>query len=571
MEEKKCRISWQTFIVNDGMEKFLETISPVIWWKKYLIPTPTVSPEERMRRRSAFRNERSLYHRTCELTGNQVISIYAPERGFKVLSQKAWWGDGWDGKTYGRDFDFTKNFTQQFGSLLIDVPRMNLVQQWQSLNADYCNCVSDNKNSYLIFNASDNEGCAYWAFLLECKNTFDCLTVYTSENCYKCVDCTKCYECFYCQDTKNSTSMFHCIDCQNCQNCFACVGLRGKKDGYYILNKKVDKSVFEDVLLDAKKQKQCLEHLKSLYFSIPKKYTQILFSEKSSGCYIEQVKDSSECWDCVELENCHYCNNFMFAKNSYDVSYYWVTKTNEFIYECEGVGHGLYNIVFSKLVWGETKNLMYCYECFNCENCFGCTWLKSQKYCIFNKQYTKQEYEELVPKIIKYMGETGEWGEFFSPSISPFGYNETVAIDFFPLSEKNVKAIGYNWREDVSKSAFIGQSYTPLDIWQYDEKNVGKETAEKNIENCLQWIMSCQVTQRNFRIIRQELEFYIKYRIEIPLVHPDIRYRELHGKRLPRKLYMRNCQKCKTPVETPYNPEKNEIVYCEKCYNEQMY
>jgi len=35
--------------------------------------------------------------------------------------------------------------------------------------------------------------------------------------------------------------------------------------------------------------------------------------------------------------------------------------------------------------------------------------LKDSEYCILNKQYTKEEYNKLVPKIIEKMRETGEW------------------------------------------------------------------------------------------------------------------------------------------------------------------
>jgi hypothetical protein len=31
------------------------------------------------------------------------------------------------------------------------------------------------------------------------------------------------------------------------------------------------------------------------------------------------------------------------------------------------------------------------------------------------------------------MQQTGERGEFFHPSLSPFGYNETVAQEYFPV------------------------------------------------------------------------------------------------------------------------------------------
>lgn len=87
------------------------------------------------------------------------------------------------------------------------------------------------------------------------------------------------------------------------------------------------------------------------------------------------------------------------------------------------------------------KNLLYTYELFDyIENCFGCVGLKDKKeYCILNKQYSKQEYEELFPKIIKHMQSTGEWGEFLDPTLSLHGYNETLAQEYFPLSEQEAQ------------------------------------------------------------------------------------------------------------------------------------
>lgn len=41
----------------------------------------------------------------------------------------------------------------------------------------------------------------------------------------------------------------------------------------------------------------------------------------------------------------------------------------------------------------------------NSSNIFGCIALRNKKYCILNKQYSKQEYEELIPKIKKHMDE----------------------------------------------------------------------------------------------------------------------------------------------------------------------
>jgi hypothetical protein len=37
------------------------------------------------------------------------------------------------------------------------------------------------------------------------------------------------------------------------------------------------------------------------------------------------------------------------------------------------------------------------------------------------------------------MRSTGEWGEFFPHELSPFGYDETVAQEYFPMTEEEVK------------------------------------------------------------------------------------------------------------------------------------
>jgi len=52
---------------------------------------------------------------------------------------------------------------------------------------------------------------------------------------------------------------------------------------------------------------------------------------------------------------------------------------------------------------GNDINIMYSDIMVNCKNCFGCTCLRGKEYCIFNKQYTREEYETLVPQIIEKM------------------------------------------------------------------------------------------------------------------------------------------------------------------------
>ena len=86
--------------------------------REYPIPPPTLSPDCRAQRRLAFRNERHLYHRKSDLSGKQIISCFSPDKLTKVFSQDEWWSDAWDPLEYGRDFDFSRPFFEQFAELL---------------------------------------------------------------------------------------------------------------------------------------------------------------------------------------------------------------------------------------------------------------------------------------------------------------------------------------------------------------------------------------------------------------------------------------------------------------------
>jgi hypothetical protein len=123
VERKVCKISGAEFPIYKSDMEFYDKISPVFNGVKYSIPTPTLCPEERQRRRLMFRNERKLYKRKCDASGKDIISIYSPDKFYKVYDQKFWWSDAWDPMDYGRDFDFDKRFGGQFGEFMIDVPR----------------------------------------------------------------------------------------------------------------------------------------------------------------------------------------------------------------------------------------------------------------------------------------------------------------------------------------------------------------------------------------------------------------------------------------------------------------
>ena len=176
-----------------------------------------------------------------------------------------------------------------------------------------------------------------------------------------------------------------------------------------------------------------------------------------------------------------------------------------------------------------------------------------------NKQYTKEEYEELVPKIIEHMQRTGEWGEFFPSKISFFGYNETTAQEYFPLTKDEAKMRNLKWHEEEEKGVYQGPKHEiPDDI---------SEISDAFMEN----VLMCSTCNKNYRIIPQELKFYRTNNMPIPRSCQACRHKDRMTLRNPRHLWNRACAKCQSSIQTTFPPESHEAVYCEKCYLEAVY
>ncbi len=138
------------------------------------------------------------------------------------------------------------------------------------------------------------------------------------------------------------------------------------------------------------------------------------------------------------------------------------------------------------------------------------------------------------------------------------------------MLEEEVKTKGWNWRTEDMKP-FEGTVYTPLPIKEYDERIIGFDTAQKNIDAVLTGTIQCKITKKPFKIIKQELVFYIENSIPIPTKHPDQRHRERMDLRNPRELYERACLECKKGIITTYAPGKPDKVVCEECYRKLVY
>jgi hypothetical protein len=552
---KTCAQCNTSFEVHDRDKEFYQKISLVLEnGKSFSIPEPTLCPLCRQRRRFSFRNERHLYRRKCNGSGKEIISMYAPESPYKVYAQDVWWRTNWDATEYGRSFDFNRPFFEQFYELAKDVPRIALLNV-NSENSEYCNFTGDVKNSYLIFGPVYSENC-YYGSPYYSKDCMDALVLRECELCYECIDCRKLYQSFYCQDCNNSDFLIYCFDLQGCSECIGCAGLRNKK--FCIFNKQYTQEEYENFkkdvnFCDPNFHKLVVEKFEEVKKSAPRQAVLSTNSENVSGSHVFFSKNTFESFFADRCEDCSYCSQVVDLKDCYDNNY---TEENELCYDYLGM-YGTRKTIFS-IFCRHTNEAYYSDYCVNCQYIFGCSNLHNKQYCILNKQYSKEEYEKLVPKIIGHMQKTFEWGEFFPTSISPFAYNETVAQEYFPMTKQEVLGFKWKWREEDQKEFQPQTVIVPQEI-----KDVPETVCSE--------ILSCEITGKNYRIIPQELNFYKKLHLPIPHKHPDQRHIERIAKRNPRKLFKRTCDKCRGLITTSYPPNVEARVYCNECYLKEIY
>lgn len=566
MENKKCSICSSEFVVTDDDLGFLEKISPELNGQLQKINSPKLCHSCRQIRRYGWRNERHLYKRKCDLTGEDVISVYSPDKPFKVYSNTAFSSDKWDPMEYGVDFDFSRGFFEQFRELIEKVPRQANNAIFNE-NCDYCNQTWHSKDSYMSFNLGYGERCFYCNESFYVKDCVDCFDIRNCEYCYFCFDSADCNNSTYLEHCKDMSESHFCFDCKGCQNVFLCTGLNNKQ--YYIENKQHSQEEYEEKIKEFDLSKRSrINELRNRFNEIKKnavhKENNNIKAEDCTGDYIIESKNCHDCYNIFKSENCERVGNIDDAgKDCRDINY---LAESELCYE--GTSIAGYKNIFSVFMAYGSDNY-YCNFCDNCKHCFGCAGLKRKEYCIFNKQYSKEEYENLFAKIVDKMRETGEWGEFFPSNISLFAYNESVANDYHPKSKEEAEKIGAYWQDNNYDSDFSGEFYEPKD-------DIGEYQDEGERTKLLSGVLRCEKTGRAFKLMPQELLYYVKHQIPIPTVHYQERFKELFLLRNPRQLFERQCDcnegdhehsgRCERKFKTTYSQDRREKVYCEECY-----
>jgi hypothetical protein len=306
--------------------------------------------------------------------------------------------------------------------------------------------------------------------------------------------------------------------------------------------------------------------------------------------------------DCTG-ENLHNCKNVKYSfnvdeaenskyifratpgqKDSMDASH--VGKSEQVYEYMNGGANDSQLIKFCANLKPGNNNVEYSDYCGSVSDVFGSISIRNKQYIIFNKQYSKEEYEVLVAKIKKHMdempyidknGRVYKYGEFFPGELSTFAYNETLAQEYFPKNENEINSMGFRFRrrEERNQVEAVPSQDIPSNI-----KDVAFEITEQ--------IIACENKGRDetlctfaFKVLPDELTFYKKVNLPMPTKCPNCRYFERTKYVNPIKLWHRACmcsktnhghaENCENQFETSYSPDRPEIVYCEKCYQQEVY
>ena len=279
-------------------------------------------------------------------------------------------------------------------------------------NSDFCNSCTALKNCYLTFSANGSEDVLYSVDILNLKSSVDCFGVVNSENCYECIMATGCYNVKYSYEIKNCRDSQFLLTCDGCSDCYGCFNLTNAQ--FQIFNIQYSKEEYFEKLskllgLSFSEQKNQFESFyedKYVKLMLPNIGSENVFESEN----VVESQNVSRSRHIRGSQNIRYCQKMQVPTVNLAMDYTTFGNNVEKVYYAQQVGNNATNINFASGVFGEVSNILYSVYCRdNVSNCFGCVGIKNSSYCIFNKQYTKEQYEVLAPKIIEHMKKTGEW------------------------------------------------------------------------------------------------------------------------------------------------------------------
>lgn len=142
---------------------------------------------------------------------------------------------------------------------------------------------------------------------------------------------------------------------------------------------------------------QFIDEFNRLKNKFPRSLNHNTLCENSDfGDYLARCKNSFYSFDNADSQDNIYVFDSYKVTNSADCDY---------IVECEKCYEGVdllktYNSTYMRYC-ARIYDSHFCYDCNDSNKLFGCAYLNFKQYCIFNRQYTKEDYEKKVTELLK--------------------------------------------------------------------------------------------------------------------------------------------------------------------------
>lgn len=550
----------------NGVHKYCEgefdiTKEDIEFLKMLRVPAPNYCPTCRRMNRFAFVNSINLYKRDNNAPGkgNKIISFVPPVSPLIVYDLDSYIKN-FDSNTYGVFYDYSKSFLNQFFDLRLKVPQPAIIRDPSSINSEYSINGRNLKNGYYVSGGWNSENLWYCNLATDSRNVMDAFSVHFIENSYELVSCEKCYNSRYLYFSDNCVDSNFLYDCNNCTDCFGCVNLRNKSNCIFNVQYTRDeykKQISEVNLKSRKSVKEISEEFWKFVKSQPARAERHERTVDVSGTNISDSKDCHDVFDTVKSTHVFHCGNVVANHDSMDAA---VSGGSERLYSTIAVGSKSSNVKFSFASKFITES-EFLINCRNINNCFACVGLDNKNYCIFNRQYEKEEYFKELDKIKSSMLEKGEYGDFLPLYFSTFSYNGSTADFTFSLNKNEVEKIGGLWQSETESNAgnmdLIESENIPDNIIDVDDSILTKA-------------LVCRETGKPFRITESELEFYRVHGIPLPDIHQikriKDRYKYLGNYRMENSV----CNMCEKSIITMYDKKDGWNLYCDECYKREI-
>jgi len=377
MEKRQCTKCKCDFMLDANDFSFYE---------KMKVPAPTVCPDCRFKMRAVWRNEMSLYNRTCAKTGIPIISMYNPASPYIVVSHEYYESDAFNGGDYSREYDTSRSFFEQFDELLKSVPKAATflsTGDGPTVNSNYSNYAGGLKNCYLVFNTGPAEESLYCRGMRKVKECCDSYFGFQNELLYECVNTQESSNVVYGNNVNAG------LDCKFISNSSGCThtlcSVNQRNASYTIFNQQVTKGEFEAKIKEIEGSYLRMEAIKKEFevfeVTFPKRATHSIKSVDSTGDYLFGCKNVRDSFEVASGEDCRYIFSSKEIKDSYGTIGYGFRS--ERLLECTSTGYSTNCIGCAAAT--ACQNVMYSHFMRTSQDCIGCDSMRKCKILHFEQ------------------------------------------------------------------------------------------------------------------------------------------------------------------------------------------